>query len=558
MRRLLLCACFAVSCGQPPSTANCPNFTSGGECDGTTAKFCDSSTDGKPPKTLDCTSVSGTCGMSSSFGAWCAVPKGKGCTISGQPMSGYVYCGASGPDTSLACDLEKGCVDSATACTPGMQVPYCDGSKQVVSCTPWGQPVEHDCVGLGGTGCASGACTGLTDGGTPDSGSPDSGSPDSGMPGDGGFMEAAHPTVATVVSLGGPVLTHPRVQMISWASDPQGAVADGFVQELLTTSYWSITTSEYGVGPLMAAMPVHLPDPIPSSYTDALFTQLITTNTTGASPAWGPVDTQTIYVIAIPKGVVFDDGTGDKCCTGDYDGYHDEATIGGTRVAYAVTCTCPGFDGPSETDAQQLTVVVSHELVESATDPYFQSAAGIAQSDDAHLAWTVATQGEAADMCELNTDADVIPADGTYTVQRTWSNAAALAGQNPCVPWSGVYNGTEPVMPDKKVLSYFGESWNAAVVKIPMGQTGMVDIPLFSSGPSGAWTVKAYDYSADYGGGAKLLNLSLDRETGQNGDVLHLSITPQAFDSTLHGAVFIIESTWGSYDSLSMGIVVPN
>jgi hypothetical protein len=160
-------------------------------------------------------------------------------------------------------------------------------------------------------------------------------------------------------------------------------------------------------------------------------------------------------------------------------------------------------------------------------------------------------------MCEFNTDAEIIPADGQLTVQRTWSNKAAAAGQNPCVPATGTYYGTEPVLNDSVTLSFFGGSSKTRGVKIAKNTTGTVDLPLFASGISGPFTVVAYDGIYNYFGGDKTLELKLDRNTGNNGDVLKLSITPTAFDPDLKAGIFVVEAHWQGGMSLAMGMVAP-
>ena len=62
-------------------------------------------------------------------------------------------------------------------------------------------------------------------------------------------------TLPQVVSVGGPVLTAPKVLPILYASDPAGGDVLGFLQELTTNDYWHQTTSEYSVGPLTVFAP---------------------------------------------------------------------------------------------------------------------------------------------------------------------------------------------------------------------------------------------------------------------------------------------------------------
>src|SRR5205823_6791437 len=106
--------------------------------------------------------------------------------------------------------------------------------------------------------------------------------------------------------------------------------------------------------------------------------------------------------------------------------------IGVTPVVFSIICSCAG--DATFTEIQNVTTTIFHELVEAATDPYVQTNEAYAQTDDDDAAWTFVTSGELADMCEYDTDAYVVPADMTYMIQRSWSNAAAKAGHSPCVP----------------------------------------------------------------------------------------------------------------------------
>ena len=151
-----------------------------------------------------------------------------------------------------------------------------------------------------------------------------------------------------MVDVGGTFLASPKVQPILYASDAGATDILAFLQELATTSYWAQTTSEYGVGPLTVLPPVMLPDPAPTSVTDAMLESSLASNTSGANPAWGAADPSTIYLFVLPEGTIESDAEG-ACCT-DYDGYHFQADVSvGSKmvtVPYALSCACPGFDGP--------------------------------------------------------------------------------------------------------------------------------------------------------------------------------------------------------------------
>jgi hypothetical protein len=107
-----------------------------------------------------------------------------------------------------------------------------------------------------------------------------------------------------------------------------------------------------------------------------------------------------------------------------------------------------------------------------------------------------------------------------YTVQRTWSNKAVKAGHDPCQPElpGEVYFNAAPVLPDMAQVNIQGQTVTIRSVKIPVGSSKTIPVELWSEAPTGPWTVSANDLS----GGA--LTLSLDKSTGQNGDVLNLTI----------------------------------
>jgi hypothetical protein len=508
-----------------------------------------------PCASLDCSSSGGVCTTGGPLDAWCAVPPGKTCVAPSGSPAPYYYCGDHhGPSSGMACDVDKGCITSSAVCVSGMGNAYCDLDTLVVTCTPWGQSVTRDCKALGATTCAQGSCVGVSAGGAcgPQLGCA------AGLTCNGAtltcdFEEAIHPTPPQVVTKGGPVLTAPKVKTISYAADPRGVLFDAFAQELTTTSYWSTTTSEYGVGPLEASAPVHLSGTPPASLEDFDVRSLLIVNTTGSAPAWGASDSNTIYTFLVPPNVPFTGGGG-SCC-GRYDGYHSETFTGTKKVSYAIICACSFFNGANKTDVDNMTTTTSHELVEAATDPFIASAPAFHAADFQHAAWTILSEGEVADMCEFNEDAQFIPSDGTFPVQRTWSNAAALAGQNPCVPAPKLYAGAAPILPDTAPV-VGPATYMTPVVKIAEDTTGVVDVPIYTSGIMGDVTVVAYDANP-YLGTFPEMDMSFDRPGGNNGDVLKLSIKPHGFNAQVRGNIFIVETHFGDNVSWAMGVVAP-
>jgi hypothetical protein len=368
-----------------------------------------------------------------------------------------------------------------------------------------------------------------------------------------------------VIQLSGRVLAQPKVLPIMYASDAGGTDILAFLQELASTAYWGQTTSEYGVGPLTVLPPITITDPAPTTITDAALESSLANNTSGATPAWGAPDPSTIYLFVLPTGTIEQDTEG-ACCT-DYDGYHYEVTVGSgpSRVAlpYALSCSCPGFDGPRVTDLQERTVDMSHELVEAATDPFPNSNPAYTQEDDDDIVWTLVTDGEVADMCEFNDDANVIPPGSTYMVQRSWSNAAAARLENPCVPavTSTPYLNAFPQMGRITYSNAYGSVLTKGLL-IPLGQSRTVNLSLFSASPvPQPWSVASFDYDAEIVGGPAGATLRQDATSGRGGQTIHLTVTPQTQDSYLQGEAFIIWSDYGSpgasdFESqLTMGLV---
>jgi hypothetical protein len=383
--------------------------------------------------------------------------------------------------------------------------------------------------------------------------------------GTSGQGQVVQPNLPQVVDLGGTFLAAPKVLPILYSSDGGGSDILAFLQELTTTSYWGQATSEYGVGALTVLPPITITDAPPQTITDAMLQSNLAANTSGANPAWGAPDPKTIYLFVLPPGTIEQDDEG-ACCT-DYDGYHYEADVATgantVTVPYALSCACHNFDGPSVTDLQERTVDMSHELIESATDPFPDSDPAYAQEDDADIVWTFVTDGEVADMCEFNDDANVIPPGSTYMVQRSWSNAAAGRFENPCVPvvTSTPYFNSFPQL-ESINYDYGTGSLTTQGIRIPLGQSKTIDVALLSAGAvGGPWTVAAYDYDDAIVGSAAGSTLRQDAPSGSSGDTVHLTITPTTPDSVLGAEAFIIWSDYGNpgdadFESqLTMGLV---
>jgi hypothetical protein len=365
---------------------------------------------------------------------------------------------------------------------------------------------------------------------------------------------AFSPAAPQVVSAGGSVLSAPRIVPVFFPGETQASTFTDAITKYLASEEWRASTVEYGVGAATAAAPVQSADPFPAGLATSDFALWLASHLDGTHPEWGPTDDATlassIFVLYPPAGSslyappnLSTPLTPALCGPHPWDleGWHWQTTPApgpAPAIVFAIVGACTS-GGLALTD--RMTATTTHEIVEAATDPHFVTAPAFNGVDDAHAFWMELTgAGEVGDLCgqELTT-----PPDVGYLVQRTWSNVAARAGHDPCVPAvAPAYFNVTVDAPDGFYDPYAGVTVQGLI--IPGGQSRTVDVHLFSDGPTDAWKITAIDPNAA-AGGAALLKLTLDRDTGANGDVLHLTIAPLSdadaqtalyqIDSTLHG-----------------------
>ena len=246
---------------------------------------------------------------------------------------------------------------------------------------------------------------------------------------------------------------------------------------------------------------------------------------------------QTIYSLFIPPStVVTDPGTGTSFCDLDAFGYHDVVAVGGASVAFAVTLVCPGQTVPD------MEETAAHEDLEAATNPNAGSTPkGYIGFDANHLAWELYTgfNDELADACQ-NWQDSYYEESGSfpYWVQRSWSNTAALAGHDPCVPAAaGPYHGMTLFPSEESTVAVnaatLGAMGNTRGFKATVGQPLTFQVGFFSDASAPPWTI-AYDFPASLSNtmGGTLGNgkatVAIDETTGQNGDKANVTVTVSA------------------------------
>jgi len=362
---------------------------------------------------------------------------------------------------------------------------------------------------------------------------PEQPAPDAGPP---TFAEFEHGKVPRLVAEGGKTLRMPKIRPVFFASGNDSAtqaVIEQFLAELATSTYWTATTSEYGVGTLTISPTILTTDAPPT--TDVALDALLRRNLDGTHTDWGTLDESTIYSVFLPAGVVLHTSFGDSCQS--FGAYHDEAMgLGGKHLVYALMPRC---DGGSVID--NLTASASHEFIEAATDPYVETLGAFGSVDVDHAIWAFVPGAEDGDFCEYIPEA-YQPLVGSFIVQRGWSNASAVAGHDPCVPvMPHPYVGAAPLLTENVMLT---DGPNGPMitkgVKVAIGEPKTIDIALYSDVPTDDWTVEALDASVFFGAPNELA-LQLDKSSGHNGDTLHLTIS-RIRDGNFGGTEFVIST----------------
>jgi hypothetical protein len=339
-----------------------------------------------------------------------------------------------------------------------------------------GSAESNQAVGSGGATSSS-----STGGSTSTSTSTSSGDGAQGTP--SSTYPASFPAPPQVMAFGGPVLKAPRIVPVFFSGDDPSTVAqiEDFDTRVGATSYWNAAVSEYGVGPASALPPVMLTETAPTTTDDNTIQTWLAGKLDGGDPLWPVADANTIYALHYPTGTSITlQGLGASCNT--FGGYHSNITLeGGMNVSYAVIPRCPDFDGMSIIDA--LTSTESHELVEASTDPYPITDPAYADVEESFTYWDEALGGgEVGDMCAQFDGVYVVFPELPYMVQRIWSNKAALAGDDPCVPplAGEVYFNAAPELGDVTV-SIEGQSATVKGMEIPVGKSKTVMLDLFSN-----------------------------------------------------------------------------
>jgi len=302
---------------------------------------------------------------------------------------------------------------------------------------------------------------------------------------------------------------------VTWAGDDSTLVPrlQQFDDTVTSTSYWTTTTSEYCekgttncIGQGTAGQHVVVATAPPSEgFTDSSMGAGSTLQTWLQSevtndPNMPDPTPDTIYALYLPAGTNITLDT--SAPSSGFGAYHNTMDVTGkadgggpVTVAYAVIPRCGSFEATT-------TISASHEFIEAATDP------DIGENNltfymYSNQAWTP-SGGEVGDLCENGNSSWT---EGTFTVQRTWSNASAKASHDPCVP-----------IPAGEV--YFNAApRRQAITLSKVGASVTIPIDAYSDAPMSNWTLSA---SAR---GSTNFTFAFDTTSVSNGSVANLTVT---------------------------------
>ena len=349
------------------------------------------------------------------------------------------------------------------------------------------------------------------------------------------------------------------------------SIMPGFLAKLVASQQWRLL-NEYGVGVASVLPAVQLASAFAgagiatttigttATYTPVTINNWLAAQLNASLAAWGSPDANSVLAIFLPANISIPItmANGSVMCQGGPLAYHNVVTLAnGTKIAYAIIPDCQrGLD--------TITVATSHEIFEAVADPFLT---GYYQTQN-DFSWSVAYGGsEIGDMCTTRSDQAMFPADVGYKVARFWSNNALLGSvvSDPCVsretiPAAPVYFNSAPdLLPGAVTLTTTNPVTNivqthpAAGVVLNANNTATIPVHLFSDKPTnGDWRVSAQQAGLA-AGAPSTLTFSWDKTTGQNGDVLQLTIT--ANSALPSGAAFEINSYYGGVVTHWVGAV---
>lgn len=242
------------------------------------------------------------------------------------------------------------------------------------------------------------------------------------------FVPAMHEPFPPIPDQGGNRIGHPQIVVITYADDPNRDEAEAYNAWMAHSTWLTAVGREYGITGADVLANVRFTTNAPTMTSSAEIERFLANGIqNGTLPRPMTALGDALYVVYFPATTTItltSFGQTSTSCV-EFAGYHESFAVGTETAAYAAIPSCPdsGMD-----PTQLLEVSTSHELIEAATDAHPDHEPAFQFAQDSQSAWLV-LGGEVADLC---IGEDYI--DGTRWAARVWSNAAALAGTDPCIP----------------------------------------------------------------------------------------------------------------------------
>jgi hypothetical protein len=294
---------------------------------------------------------------------------------------------------------------------------------------------------------------------------------------------------------GGPTLKHPKLVTITYPGFAHEAEIKAFGDWVVTSKWLSDVGADYGVG---AGEHIHvvLKEPAPASMATADDQKRILDGiASGELPSDPnqPNDYFYMFVFSPETQTDIDPSLG---CAGSGDtstgAWHDAIDDARGRIPYSIIPTC------KLQPIEAITLGMSHELIEAATDAFPLSQPGY-QFPATNPFYVV---GEVGDLCEFQT---ATVEDG-FTVTRVYSNSRATGKEWPCIPASPV--------------PYFGVATATnAPIQATAGEDLSIDLKGFGDAGSD-FKIAAYPFFGDF-----TPDMSFDKSTINVGDYARLTVS---------------------------------
>lgn len=357
------------------------------------------------------------------------------------------------------------------------------------------------------------------------------------------FPTAAHAPYPQVPNQGGPILAHPQLVTVTFANDPRASEFEAYATWLVGSDWLRAVGAEYGVGAGAIAGVAHRPETPPTTITSQQIEAYLAAGVTDGSIPRPTSLADALYIVYYPATTkittTFVNGILKTSCS-DFGGYHGEVHAQGLDFAYTAIPDCTGALAPL-TANETVEMIVSHEVIEAATDAMPISHPAWQLTPDPSDAWFTAFQFEVevGDMCEAPSR---YTKEGTHVAQRSWSNAAAAAGLEPCVPSAA----NAPAF--GITVTPAGTQHAAAGATVDYAVTG------WSTGPVAAWTLGRQ--SSPF-----FLRVAYDAPTLDNGGqtMVHVTVPATAASGTTVSSFLIASHTADLQDATMwpIAIVVP-